>query len=89
VAGYSSTPLVKKLGFKDGFRVLVLGAPRDYRRWLHPLPENVTLSPRLRGKVDVVHLFTTEQRKLAKSLEGARAEEGGQGKKRRHRGRGA
>jgi hypothetical protein len=72
MAGYSGTPLDKKLGIKSGSRVLTVGAPREYMSWLRPLPENVTLSARLRGKVDIIHLFTTERKKLASYLPGAR-----------------
>ena len=34
MAGYSKTPLAQKLGIKSGARVVVLGAPAGYRKWL-------------------------------------------------------
>ena len=33
-AGYSGTPLLKKLGLKGTFRVWVINEPEDYSRWL-------------------------------------------------------
>ena len=37
-AGYSGTPLAKKLGLKPGQRVSAPGAPPNYRKLLAPLP---------------------------------------------------
>jgi hypothetical protein len=37
-AGYSGTPLAKKLGIMEGSRVLLVGAPDDYESLLAPLP---------------------------------------------------
>ncbi|HMD27036.1 MAG TPA: hypothetical protein VKH13_00590 [Steroidobacteraceae bacterium] len=34
MAGYSGTPLVKKLGIKEGFKIHVVDAPADYRQLL-------------------------------------------------------
>jgi hypothetical protein len=34
MAGYSGTPLVKKLGVKEGFSIHVINAPAGYRRLL-------------------------------------------------------
>ena len=41
MAGYSGTPLVKKLGVKPGNRVALLGAPRDFKKELADLPAEV------------------------------------------------
>ena len=71
MAGYSGTPLVKKLGIKPGARVLTVGAPREYSSRLEPLPEGASISSRLHGKVDIVHLFVSARKKLAKALPGA------------------
>lgn len=40
-AGYSGTPLVAKLGVKQGTTIAVVGAPRGYRELLSPLPPDV------------------------------------------------
>jgi hypothetical protein len=67
-AGYSGTPLAKKLGIAAGSRVKTHRAPPHYLELLRPLPEGVTISARLRGQVDVWHLFTTSMRELAGSF---------------------
>ena len=41
MAGYSGTPLAKKLGFKEGCRVRIKNAPDDYLDLVSPRPENV------------------------------------------------
>src|SRR4051794_5462243 len=40
-AGYSGTPLAKKLGMTEGRTVFVIGAPPTYRALLAPLPPGV------------------------------------------------
>ncbi len=71
MAGYSGTPLAKKLGIKPGSRVLVRGAPADYDALLAPLPEGATVSSRLRPPVDIIHLFTKSRSDLESFLERA------------------
>ena len=39
--GYSGTPLARKLGIKDGMRVALVGAPRDFGPELEPMPDGV------------------------------------------------
>lgn len=72
MAGYSGTPLAKKLGIKAGSRVLVSGAPDSYRASLEPLPESVAFASRLSEAVDVIHVFATQRAKLASALAGYR-----------------
>lgn len=72
-AGYSGTPLAKKLGFKDGMRALLQGAvPEGYADTLAPLPPGVVFAPRLSADVALVQLFTTERRELAERLQACR-----------------
>lgn len=60
-AGYSGTPLWKKLGYRPGMRVTVLGAPEDYAELLGELPQGVALRTTLRGgELDLVHLFASD-----------------------------
>ncbi|MEQ9401055.1 MAG: hypothetical protein RJQ04_17940 [Longimicrobiales bacterium] len=42
-AGYSGTPLGRKLGIKEGHRVATLGAPDGFAALLDPLPASVDL----------------------------------------------
>ena len=68
MAGYSGTPLAKKLGIKPGHAVYVIDAPAGYRTLLAPLPDDVTFVPRLSGSVDLVHVFVIAASKLTASL---------------------
>jgi len=63
--GYSSTPLVKKLGIKSGYRVRFIDVPDAYLEWIAPVPE-IILSRR--PPYDFVHLFVNRIAKLEKSL---------------------
>ena len=68
MAGYSGTPLARKLGIKESGNVLAVGAPKGYREMLEPLPEGVTFHTRLTKSTDTVHLFTTKKAELEKHL---------------------
>jgi hypothetical protein len=65
-AGYSGTPLGKKLGIKPGHRVLVLGAPEGFA--IPELPDGVKVSTRASGKADVIVSFHTERRDYERRL---------------------
>jgi len=64
MAGYSGTPLVKKLGIKPGFTVALVSAPDHFEGMLTPLPDNVTFRRSARGKRDLTIWFTTSHRDL-------------------------
>lgn len=68
MAGYSGTPLAKKLGFKIGFRVRVTNAPDNYLDLVSPLPESVTISKKIRKEIDIWHFFTSSETELETSL---------------------
>ena len=61
-AGYSGTPLPKKLGIKETSRVAVLNAPGDYTL------EGVSFDDRADASSDVVQLFVTKRAELDKEL---------------------
>ncbi len=68
-AGYSGTPLPKKLGIKPGQRVLLLSAPEPFEEsTLGELPEDVRVAHRLGGKADVIVSFHTVRADLAKRM---------------------
>jgi len=67
-AGYSGTPLAKKLGIGAGSRLAPLAAPPAYLEWLAPLPEGVVVEDRPSRETDVAHLFTDRAGDLARSL---------------------
>jgi hypothetical protein len=64
-AGYSGTPLAKKLGLKPGLRVCALGAPRAYREIVAPWPEGIELQAKAGATTDLVHLFADSRTRLA------------------------
>ena len=64
MAGYSGTPLIKKLGIKPGFRVALVGAPKDFKKELGPLPEMAKFSPPTTDSLDVILLFASSARNL-------------------------
>jgi CheY-like chemotaxis protein len=64
LAGYSGTPLPKKLGIKAGSVVALLGAPRGFERTLGRLPDGVRLRRRAQGRADLVLLFVKSRREL-------------------------
>jgi hypothetical protein len=66
VAGYSGTPLVRKLGIKPDARVVVLGAPPGFSL---DLPDGATSRDRLGNHADVVLFFTTERSKLERRID--------------------
>ena len=57
-AGYSGTPLVKKLGIKRGNHLAILQAPDHYLELLGELPVEVAIDSELAGgEYDFVHAF--------------------------------
>jgi hypothetical protein len=72
VAGYSGTPLAKKIGIKPNMTLLTVGAPPEYPEWLGELPENVVLTARRKGLVAAAHVFATRRADLEKQLGGLR-----------------
>ena len=71
VAGYSGTPLAKKLGIKDGARVFLANAPDDYARLVAPLPDGVRMVRTIDDHTDLIHIFTTVRRDLERGLKAA------------------
>jgi hypothetical protein len=72
-AGYSGTPLPRKLGIKEGSRVAVLGAPDGFAATLGPLPGGVVLRRRARGPLDVIVCFIRSRAELERGIERLRA----------------
>lgn len=64
-AGYSGTPLVKKLGYRPGDVTAHLDAPAGFAALLGELPDGVDVRADLRGRRDLVVCFVTERRRLA------------------------
>lgn len=71
MAGYSGTPLVKKLGIKPGQHIALLGGPPGYRKTLGPLPDQVNCAEQLSEKLDFIQLFATTQADLKRRFKEA------------------
>ena len=68
MAGYSGTPLAKKLGIKPGSTLHTVHPPANYLALVAPLPENVTVSRGMMEDLDLVHLFTKTRAELIELL---------------------
>lgn len=68
MAGYSGTPLAKKLGIQEGFKILAVGAPKAYRALLRPLPASVRFASKPDRSVNLAHVFSTSRAELADTL---------------------
>lgn len=75
-AGYSGTPLARKLGIRAGHRVGAVGAPGHLPGLLAPLPEEVRLTEELAPdgsscdeRFDVLLVFVRDRDELDRRLE--------------------
>lgn len=70
-AGYSGTPLLRKLGIKQGMHVALLHAPDGIEATLGALPDGVRLQHglRRRQRVDLIVAFVIEREHLARNIE--------------------
>ena len=68
MAGYSGTPLAKKLGVKEGSYVVLAGVPPHYFSLLEPLPPQGHFSSRITDVTDIVHVFSTRRAELQAML---------------------
>jgi hypothetical protein len=64
---YSSTPLPKKLGIREGSRIFLAGAPDGFE--LAPMPSGVEVRARARGPLDVVVLFAVRRADLLRRFD--------------------
>jgi hypothetical protein len=69
MAGYSGTPLPKKLGIKPGARLCFVNAPPGYPALLEPLPEDVVIVPGESPAIDLVHGFVKSRAELVELLD--------------------
>jgi len=69
MAGYSGTPLWKKLGYKSGVTAYVEGSPEQYREAL-VLPAEIEVRWRARpeARIQLIHLFVTKAAMLKARL---------------------
>jgi hypothetical protein len=71
MAGYSGTPLPKKLGIKPGARVALIRPPEDFQKTLGELPDGAAARLFGRGgQFDVIVCFCRASKELARDLPG-------------------
>jgi hypothetical protein len=68
MAGYSGTPLAKKLGIKEGSRIALVNAPPDFESELEELPDNVQFMNRPTKSLDIILFFVLTERALARDF---------------------
>jgi hypothetical protein len=68
MAGYSGTPLPKKLGVKDNQRIALINEPKDFQKELGQVPPNSEIVKRLSAPLDLVLLFVDREKTLAKQF---------------------
>lgn len=71
MAGYSGTPLAKKLGIRAGAAVALLGAPAGFEAKLGPLPDGVRVRRDTRSKSKIILLFVKSQAELERRFAAA------------------
>jgi hypothetical protein len=72
-AGYSGTPLVRKLGIKPEARLALIAAPDGFDEVLGALPPGVVVRRRLQGRFDVIVAFCRRGAELERRLPAWRA----------------
>jgi len=68
MAGYSGTPLVKKLGIKEGSRVALVNAPENFQAELGELPADVKFMRSTSKSLDLILFFVLSERVLARDF---------------------
>ena len=69
MAGYSGTPMPKKLGIKEGARIAFVAAPDGFEAALGELPPGVDIRPRATAPLDVIVAFCTRRGELQRRFE--------------------
>lgn len=67
-AGYTGTPLAKKLGFKEGFKVRIANRPDHYFDLFEDLPKTIEFRNEKKSKKDFIHYFTKQARELERDI---------------------
>jgi hypothetical protein len=73
MAGYSGTPLNKKLGLTEGLVMLAINCPSKYFDWIAPLPTRLIVKDKLCDGLDCIHLFVRELKVFEKDFVACKA----------------
>lgn len=68
MAGYSGTPLPRKLGIREGDVIAFLSPPAGFVETLGDLPAGVHVRSQARGPLDVIVFFATRRAELSRRL---------------------
>lgn len=64
-AGYSGTPLAKKLGIKENYTVLLYQPPNHYFKLFSDFPDNTIMLNEIQTETaDFIHIFCTSYKEL-------------------------
>jgi len=64
MAGYSGTPLIKKLGVKEGYRLALVNSPKDFLKELGPLPTGAKIAASTTKSLDLILFFVRSEQDL-------------------------
>ncbi len=69
MSGYSSTPLAKKLGIKEDFKIILLNQPDYYINLFERLPSNIEfVDLQNEDQIDFIHFFTKSEQELQRKI---------------------
>ena len=68
MAGYSGTPLAKKIGIKEGSRIALVNAPKDFQSELGELPDGVKFLKPSTKSLDIILFFVLSEQTLARDF---------------------
>ena len=68
MAGYSSTPLAKKLGIKPQFKMRLINAPDYYFELFTDMPEDISILTDKKTKKNFIHVFVKKLNELEKYI---------------------
>jgi len=68
MAGYSETPLIRKLGIKEGFSMLIINEPLNYPELLGTIPKASKRVKQDAKDIDFIHFFVKQSKELIKLL---------------------
>jgi hypothetical protein len=67
-AGYSGTPLAKKLGIREGFVIRLINAPAYYFDLFTDLPQQISIQTGNKTEKDFIHFFTKDENEYTRLL---------------------
>lgn len=73
-AGYSGTPLAKKLGIKEGFRIRLVNEPVYYFDLFTDMPKNISVVKDKKSHKNLIHYFTKNSTDLLRDIASLRKE---------------